>query len=292
MPVAAAWTSCRYRWLLPWSARSRRTTQAYARLSGRIELALDPERRARAGARIARALGCSAAAADRVFAASLVSEAQEEADTVWSMRHARPWPSLVHAPADEPTPQGATIYVTLHFGSPVLAYLDLRRRRVADVRLIIRALSPANPMADSKRAFAARKVAWVASVSGYEPLTTDAAATAHAREHLVAGGALFAAIDVPGDVVSRASAVTLFGERILVSSGIATLARLTAATLLPVVAVRRRETLALRYGAPIPPGKDAETQAAAFRELARFIADDPGEWWLWPYVTPAPPAQP
>jgi hypothetical protein len=292
MPVAATWTSWRYRWLLHWSGRSRRTTRAYARLCGRVELALDSERRARAGTRIARALGCSPAAADRVFAASLVSEAQEEADTVWSMRHARAWPDLFRAPADEPAPHGATIYVTLHFGSPILAYLDLRHRRVADVRLMMRPLSPANPMADAKRAYAVRKVAWVTTVSGCEPLPTDAAGTAHAREHLIAGHALYAATDVPGDVVSRASAVTLFGERILISSGIATLARLTGASLQPIVAVRRNDTLALRYGNRIPAGNDAETLAAVFRELARFIADDPGEWWLWPYATPAPEPEP
>jgi hypothetical protein len=286
--VPAAWTFCRYRWLLPWSARSRSAARRYARLSGQIELRLDHARRARGGARIARALGCSAAAADRVFAASLVSEAQEEADTAWSMRRPRAWPQLLQTPADEPAPQGATIYVTLHFGSPVLAYLDLRRRRVADARLIVRALSPANPMPEAKRAFAARKVAWVASISGYEPLATDSAATARARDHLVAGGALFAAIDVPGDVVSRASAVTLFGERVLVSSGIVTLARLTGAAMQPIVAVRRGEALTLRYGARIPAGDDGETLTAVFRELASFIADDPGEWWLWPYVTPAP----
>ena len=286
--VDDAWMVCRYRWLLPWSARSRGAARRYARLSGRIELWRDSGRRARAGARIAHALGVSTAAADRVFAASLVSEAQEEADTVWSMRHAGAWPRLVQPPRDEPTPPGATIYVTLHFGSPVLAYLDLRHRRVADIRLIVRALSPTNPMPEVKRVFASRKVAWVAAVSGFEPLTTDAAATARAREHLVGGGSLFAAIDVPGDVVGRATAVTLFGERILVSSGMMTLARLTGATVQPVVAVRRGETLTLRYGARVPAAGDAEMLAAAFRALATFIADDPGEWWLWPYVTPAP----
>jgi hypothetical protein len=256
-------------------------------VSGRVELWSDRERRGRAGVRIARSLGCTPVVADRVFAASLVSEAQEEADTVWAMRHAHAWPQLMRAPADEPAPDGATIYVTLHFGSPVLAYLDLRRRRVPDLRLVVRALSPTNPMAEAKRAFAERKVAWVAAVSRDEPLTTDAAATAHARDHLVGGGSLFAAIDVPGDVVSRASAVTLFGERIVVSSGVVTLARLTGAALQPVVAVRRGATLALRYGARVAAGDDDATLAAVFRELATFIADDPGEWWLWPYVTPA-----
>ncbi len=246
--VDDAWMVCRYRWLLPWSARSRSAARRYARLSGRIELWRDSGRRARAGARIAHALGVSTAAADRVFAASLVSEAQEEADTVWSMRHAGAWPRLVQPPRDEPTPPGATIYVTLHFGSPVLAYLDLRHRRVADIRLIVRALSPTNPMPEVKRVFASRKVAWV----------------------------------------GRAAAVTLFGERILVSSGMMTLARLTGATVQPVVAVRRGETLTLRYGARVPAAGDAEMLAAAFRALATFIADDPGEWWLWPYVTPAP----
>ena len=86
--------------------------------------------------------------------------------------------------------------------------------------------------------------------------------------------------------MSRAAAVTLFGERILVSAGMMTLARLTGAALQPVVAVRRGETLALRYGARIPPGNDTETLTAAFHEVTRFITDDPGQWWLWPYIAP------
>jgi len=45
---------------------------------------------------------------------------------------------------------------------------------------------------------------------------------------------------------------------------------LSGGDMLPVVAVRRRETLALRYGAPIPPGSDAETQAAAIPRARAF----------------------
>jgi hypothetical protein len=280
----------RYRWLLPRAARSRRAARRYAWIVGRIELLRDRARRARAGERIVRWCGCSPAEADRLYRASLTSEALEEADTAWCMRHPQAWAETFRPPHDEPAVSGATIYVTLHFGSPVLAYLYLRRRRDVDARLIVRPLSPANPMPAAKRVFAERKLAWVAAAAGHAPLSTDGAATARARDHLVGGGSLFAAVDVPGDVVSRAAVVTVFGERILVSSGMVTLARLTGASLQPIVAVRRGATLALRYGRRIPAGTDAATLAATFDELATFIADDPGEWWLWPYVVTPPAA--
>jgi hypothetical protein len=290
--ATAAWAACRYRWLLPWSARSQHAASRYAALTARIELLRDRERRVCAGARIARWLACTEAEADRVYRESLVSEAREEADTAWSMRHPGAWEAAFQPPRDEPAADGAVIYVTLHFGHPVLAYLYLRCRRAIDVRLIVRPLSPANPIPAAKRAFAERKVAWVAATAGYAPLSTDGAATARARDHLVGGGSLFAAVDVPGDVVSRAAAVTLFGERILVSSGMMTLARLAGVPLQPIVALRRGDALALRYGARVPPGTDRATLNATFHELASFIADDPGEWWLWPYVVPSPGAAP
>jgi hypothetical protein len=288
--AAAAWAACRYRWLLPWSARSRRAARRYARIVGRVELLRDRARRARARERITRWLGCPPAEADRLYRASLTSEAQEEADSAWCMRHPHAWAETFRPPRDEPAAHGPTIYVTLHFGSPILAYLYLRCRRGLDVRVIVRPLSAANPMPAAKRAFAERKLAWVAAAAGDAPLATDGAGTACARDHLVGGGSLFAAVDVPGDVVSRAAVVAPFGERILVSSGMVTLARLTGASLQPIVAVRRGDALALRYGTNIPAGVDAATLAMTFRELGTFIADDPGEWWLWPYVVTPPAA--
>jgi hypothetical protein len=256
-----------------------------------MDLVLDGTRRTHAVRRIRRWIGCDAAAAARIYRSSLTSEAREEADTAYFMRHSRHLASAFRPPPVEPPANGPVIYVTLHFGSPVLAYVYLRARRGVDARLIARQLSPANPMPAAKRACAERKVAWVAAIGGHALLATDAGATARAREHLVAGVSLFAAIDVPGDVVARAVEVTLFGEAIVVSSGLATLARLTGAPLQPVVAISRGDGLHVRYGKRVAAGGERETLAAVFDELSAFIAADPGEWWLWPYVVVPPDAR-
>jgi lauroyl/myristoyl acyltransferase len=285
-----AWAAFRYGWLLPWSARRRHRARWYAAIAAAVDLA-DGARRTSAVQRIRRWMGSATSTATRIYHSSLTSEAREEADTAYFMRHPHELATAFRPPLVEPPSTGPVIYVTLHFGSPVLAYLYLRARRGVDARLIARRLSPANPMAAAKRAFAEHMVAWVAAIAGHALLATDAGATARAREHLVDGASLFAAIDVPGDVVARAAEVTLFGEAIAVSSGLATLARLTGVPMQPVVAVSRGGGLHVRYGSRVPAGGEREMLDAVFDELSAFIAADPGEWWLWPYVVVPTPVR-
>jgi len=287
-PLGARWAALRYGPLLALAARSRRAGRHVAATIAAVELGLDHARRQTACERIARWLELPPAEARRVFRASLASEAQEEADSAYFMGHPRALvPAFVRA--DEPAHRGGTIYVTFHFGSPVLTFLYLRAGRAIDVVAVERKLTAANPMPAAKRRWGVRKVAWVERFTGRPMLDVDAAAMARARERLLDGGALYAACDVPGDVVGRAATVRLLGERIRISSGVATLARLARAPLQPVVAISRSGRFDLLYGTPIDPGSEEQTLAALMDTLATLLRRFPGEWWLWPYVAPAPP---
>jgi hypothetical protein len=284
--LRARWAALRYGPLLALAARSRRAGRHVAAAIAAVELGIDRARRETAGQRIARWLDLSPAEARRVFRASLTSEAQEEADSAYFMGHPHALvPAFVRA--GEPPHRGGTIYATFHFGSPVLTYLYLRVGRALDVVAVERKLTATNPMAAPKRRWGARKVAWVERFTGRPMLDVDAATMARARERLLDGGALYAAVDVPGDVVGRAATATLLGERIRVSSGVTTLARLARAPLQPVVAISRADRFDLHYGTPIEPGPEAQTLAALMEALATLLRSFPGEWWLWPYVTPA-----
>jgi hypothetical protein len=286
--LEARWAALRYGPLLAVSAHSRRAGRRVAAAVAAVEVGRDRARRRTACERIARWLEVPSAEARRVFRASLTSEAQEEADSAYFMAHPR---ALVpaFAGAVEPVHRGGTIYVTFHLGSPVLTYLYLRAGRALDVVAIERKLTAANPMPAAKRRWGARKVAWVERFTGRPMLDVDAAAMARARERLIDGGALYAAVDVPGDVVGRAATVAILGERIRVSSGVATLARLARAPLQPIVAINRGGRFDLHYGTPIDPGPEPQTLAAFMETLAILLRRDPGEWWLWPYVASAPP---
>jgi hypothetical protein len=285
--LASRWSELRYERLLPLAARSRAWGRRYATLVGGVELARDGRRRRAAIARIARWLDVSRAAARRIFRASLVSEAREEADTAFFMRDRdallRWLPDRVEAPAGE----RPMVYLTMHFGSPVLAWVFLRERCSLDVRIIIRELDAANPMAGAKRRWGERKLVWLRELSGVDHLMTDGASVARAREHLLATGPLFAAIDVPGEVVARSSVVSMAGDRVSFSSGMLSLARMTGCTFQPVVAISRPERMAVHFGRAIEPVAGADPTAAVFAELEGFIRRFPGEWWLWPYVGPA-----
>lgn len=285
--AARDWPSLRYARLLPWAARGRAQGRAYAQLVAAVELGRDAARRRTAVARIRRWTGCSAARAVEVFRRSLFSEALEEAD---SALFRRDLDAMDHWAADVKNlalPPGPLVFATLHLGSPVLGYLALRRASRLDVRAIGRQLDASNPMADAKRRVGLEKQEWVHRVAGVPLVDPGAASMQRAREHLLDGGALYAALDVPGDVVSRASSVVLCGERIQVSVGLTTLARLTRATILPLVAVSGRRRMALHLGDPVRPTNPAETIAAVFGQLERFIVQFPEEWWFWPYVLPA-----
>lgn len=281
------WAEVRYRWLLPLARRGRPHGRAYARLVARVEHATDPDRSRVAAERIARALGVTPEDAAATYRRCLASEAQEEADSVYFMQR----PALAPALFDiDSLPEGGTggvgtVYGTLHFGSPVFGYLGLCSVLDVPVTMVGRPLDDANPMPAAKRAYAKDKVRWVERLSGRAFLATDAAAMARAREELLAGRSLYTPIDVPGSVAGRAARVRPFGEPIRLASGLMTLARLTGASVVPVVALSRPTGFAVRFGRRLAPGAGGDALLeAAVAELAGFVRDHPDEWWMWPYL--------
>jgi hypothetical protein len=282
------WTATRYERLLPLAGRSRAAGRAYATLVAAMELRLDAARRATAERRIARWLGVDPAQARRVYRDSLRSEAREEADCAYFMAHPEALDEAfrdVGGPAPDEAP---TIYAILHFGAPILAYLRLCRGRARAVHVIARELDASNPMPEAKRRFGIRKVAWVREVSGLPFFGVDGSAVVRARERLLAGESLYAAFDVPGDVAQRAADVTVCGERLRLAAGITTLASLTRTPVQPVLALSHGGDVEMLYGPRIPATSPRETLDAAIAALFASVVAHPGEWWLWPYVTPAP----
>jgi len=283
----ARWTELRYTSLLPRAATSRRLGDVYAHMVAAIELGIDRERRRVAVERIARWLGRSSGVAARIYHASLVSEAREEADSAYFMRRPQRLLASFRPPPDEPEARRGTIYATLHLGSPILAYLYLCGVRGVPARAIGRGLDLANQMPPAKRSFGLEKVAWVESFSGQPFLGVDAVSAARAREHLLAGNALYAAVDVPADVVARCAEIELFGEGIRIASGLLRLAALARVPLQPMVAVHRGGDFEVLYGQAIEFDDEGRALALLAAEIARFVRRLPGEWWLWPYLTPA-----
>ncbi len=292
--MLAGWADVRYRRLLPLARGSRARGRLYARLVARVEHGGDPERARAATARIGRALDLDPVRAERVHRGCLYSEALEEADSVFFMRHPTLDPTLFHfdeLPEPAEDPRGAavgTIFCTLHFGSPVLGYLGLCGKLGGALGIVGRPLDDANPMPEPKRAYARGKVRWVESVSGRPFIATDAASMAQARDELLAGRSLYTPIDVPGSVARRAATVSVFGEPVRFASGLMTLARLTGATVVPVVATSSPDGIRVRFGQRLEPGADAdELLARALAELLRFVRTNPDEWWMWPYLEAA-----
>lgn len=281
------WESLRYGTLLPSTARSRLAGDVYARLCAAVESRLDPGRRAGSVARMQRWLGVDAPRADAIFMGTLRSEAQEEADVSWYMHHPAALADAFRMPTPEP-PGGPAIWATFHLGSPNLAFVGLRRRCGIDLRIIARPLDDSNPMPASKRAWGRRKVAWLERATDTQFLDTSAEALSIARSRLLKGGSLFVLIDVPGDIVARSVTVSLCGERVRIAAGMFVLAGITGVPLRPVVAVRGAHHIELHYGDAITPvGKQLPIDAVE-RAIEATVRRWPNEWWLWPYLPPAP----
>jgi len=284
--LRAAWDAFRYARLLPRTAQSRRSGRAYAHLVGTVEAALDPVRGRVAQRRLQRWLGVSSAAARRTFRRSLVSEAQEEADTVFFMAHESDLRPAFRVVGRPPVIEGPTIYVSLHFGSPLLLYLHLALARVPDCRVIARPLDVRNPMCAAKRAYATRKVAWAERVSGHPFLLAERASMFDARAQLRRGGSLYMLVDVPGDVVDRSATFPLFGERVVLANGLATLARIATPHIQPLLTIPRAGGFDVHYGSLVSHASDASVVADALAALVPMVAAAPQEWWFWPYVPP------
>jgi len=140
---ADGWGRLRYGQLLAIAARDRRLGAAYAAFVARVEERRDPDRRAIACARIARWLRCTPVDAAGVFRASLRSEASEDADSAFFMRHTDALPAAFAGSVPLAPEAAPILYVGLHLGSPVLGYLALCRRIAPDLALIARGIDPA-----------------------------------------------------------------------------------------------------------------------------------------------------
>lgn len=274
----------RYGRVLPLAARSRAFGRAAAVWIARDELRRDPVRARVAADRIGKALGVGPDRALRIHREALESEVREEADTAWFMAHEDRLGAAFEG-GDARLEPGPAILATLHFGSPVLGFVHLSRLPGARLAIVARPLDDSNPMPREKREWARRKVAWTERASGRPFLSTDPAAVARARAHLLEGGRLYTPVDVPGDVSARRSRVGLFGRTIRVSGGIEVLARLTRTPVRPVVAFAQGNGFRFWYGRRIDPDEEGgELLASAFVEFEKILRDRPGDWWMWPYL--------
>jgi hypothetical protein len=278
-----AWPALRYGRLLPRAATSRAAGRCYARLVAAVELR-DTARRRAAVNRIARWQGVSRAAALRIFHASLLSEAREEADSAYFMRDGHALEGFLPRREALRDPGGRTLFATLHLGSPIFAFLFLRAVAALDVRAIGRKLDQRNPMPAAKRRYGLAKEAWLADVAGVDLLEPSAHAMTTVRDLLRDDRPVFAALDVPADVVTHSARVEIAGECVAFSSGAVRIAQLAGARVVPVIALSRPGGLVLHAGAPLDVAGAADAPAAVLRTLLAFVQRFPGEWWLWPYV--------
>ncbi len=273
----------RYDFLLDLAGRGRRAGWLYTEACAIDDFSADAERTHVAVERIIRWTGLSSEDALGAYRGALVSEAREEAESAFFLRHPELFDAWLPQGVEIPRPPGPVVYATLHFGHPVLSCVFLRRRGDIDVRPMIRGLDDGNPMADPKRGWGQRKVAWVRELLDDAVFGVDGLATARAREHLLDGGAVFAALDVPGDVSDRTSIVEVAGERLQFSTGVVSLAQMTRSTIVPVVALGGGEQMAVHFGRPVL-ATGSDPFSTVFAELTRFILRFPQEWWLWPFV--------
>ncbi len=282
-PKDTAWERLRYGPLLRVASRSRVAGRTFASLVSWVELRRDPERRRVAEERIRRWLGLPAAEAARVYRRAVFSEALEEADAARLMWGAASDRIPVEIRGDVGRAGRPRIYGMLHAGSPVLAFLGMRSCHEPEGRIIARELGENNPMAGAKARFAAEKVAWVEASSGSPFIDTDAGAILEARDHLLAGRPLFAAVDVPGDVVSRADRVDLFGETVVLASGIFRLATMVGADMQLLVSVHRNGRILVDCRPPFDAPDAASLMEAMTGEMEAVLREQPEEFWFWPF---------
>ncbi|MFM7141665.1 MAG: hypothetical protein ACKO2K_07090 [Alphaproteobacteria bacterium] len=180
-----------------------------------------------------------------------------------------------------------SVVATLHLGSPVLGFVHLSRFLGVVGRAVGRELDDSNPMPAAKRAWGTRKEAWVRDVVGAPFYGTDARALVAARDDLGRGRSVYAAVDVPGDVVARSGTVELCGERVVLSGGMLTLARLAHAPVQLVVTVLDGGLYRHEPCPPIPPGPEDAVARAIAAQASDLVRRHRDQWWLWPFVVPA-----
>lgn len=279
--------SIRYDAFLPLAGYSRPLGTLYAKACAAGEAATHPERGAIAARRIATVLGVDRREAERVYRRALESEAREEAEICWLMRHFDRLEEQFAPHAPPAVDDGPCIWATLHLGSPILTILHLACVRKLKLQVIGRPLDDSNPMPPAKRRWGQRKVEWIERVTGAPFLGIGPEATAIARSRVLEGASLFVLLDVPGDVVARSVAVDLGALRIQMACGVFVLAGLLRVPVRLLVAVSRPGGVELRYGAPIDPIARGVPREAISREMTALVKDLADEWWMWPYMPEA-----
>ena len=73
-------------------------------------------------------------------------------------------------------------------------------------------------------------------------------------------------------------------EPVRLAAGLMTLARITGADVVPVVALSRQQRFAVHFGHRLPAVLGDQLLEQAVAELARFVREYPDEWWMWPYL--------
>lgn len=285
--IDRGWPTLRYGTLLARAGRSRRAGRAYARAVALRELAADPARRRVARARIERWCGVTGSTAIAVYVRALASEAREEAEAAWFMGDAARLPRMFDDASRSLAVEPGSVVATLHLGSPVLGFVHLSRFLGVVGRAVGRELDDSNPMPAAKRAWGTRKEAWVRDVVGAPFYGTDARALVAARDDLGRGRSVYAAVDVPGDVVARSGTVELCGERVVLSGGMLTLARLAHAPVQLVVTVLDGGLYRHEPCPPIPPGPEDAVARAIAAQASDLVRRHRDQWWLWPFVVPA-----
>jgi hypothetical protein len=285
VPAGDQWDEWRYARFLAAASASLARGAVYAAVVATIESRRDPGRRAAACRRMERWLGLSPSGARRLHWRCLHSEAREEADSAYFMRHPTALDAAFGAPLALASPSPATIYAGLHLGSPVLGYLQLCRRLAPELALVARGIDPANPMPAAKRRFAERKVAWTEATAGRPFYPTDAASMLRVRALLRAGKPLYMLADVPGDAVGRSATCTLFGEPVRLAAGLPTLARIVGSAVQTLAITREPNGIVVHAGPRLAP--EAVELPAVLEALAPFIRRHADQWWMWPYLPSA-----
>jgi hypothetical protein len=279
-----SWEHLRYGPLLRSAGTNPRAGRLYEKLVANVEWRADPARRDIATLRIADTLHCDRRQAAQTFRACLASEAREEADTAWVSRRGISMEDLLPRMPEPPIDGHGCIFATLHLGSPILAFLYLRRVLGLPVRAIGRPLDDNNPLSAAKRAWGFEKVAWVSRLSETTFIGSDARGALDARAEILAGRSIYAAVDVPANVATRSLPLKILGSSFSFAAGILRLARLTGAPILPVIGLHRASGFRIEFAPPILHPTREETQQALSSWLSETLLKYPDEWWLWPYA--------
>ena len=285
MTILPAWEQFRYRLLDGLAARSEWGSDTYTRLVSRGEEILQPERAQSATARIARSFHLQEKEARSIYRLCLASEAREEADSARLRLSGQPIGNAIVADDDITPVVGPCIYVSLHWGSPMLCFLYLRSTLGLPIRLIGRPLGEDNPLPPAKKSWGKRKVAWMETMTGSSFISDNGRGALEARHELLEGRSIFASADVPAAPGQRSQGIDLFGEQIRVASGLLRLAALTRVPLVPVLAHSHNHRIHVQFEQPIPAGSEQELAQAVGSWMRKTLQQQPGEWWLWPFVS-------